>query len=168
MTRGKAQQESLFNCFMLHFNNLTYKCQDIACQWAIQRTLLSCKAENDLSITLPFNLQVRLKLSFLPSHLQPTREDLTDMMINFISLCLWAHEAHWWINALSTYNSCYAVFMAHFTSWLSGNFRKKFLPRILFKQRYCATKCKTKIPFLFRLICYSSLAARCALITLEL
>lgn len=67
MTRGKAQQESLLNCFTLYFNNLTYKCQDTACQWAIQRTLVSCKVERDLSITLPFNLQVsEMTLSSLP------------------------------------------------------------------------------------------------------
>lgn len=67
MTRGKAQQKSLLNCFMLYFSNLTYKCQDTACQWAIQRTLVSCKVERDLSITLPFNLQVsEITLPSLP------------------------------------------------------------------------------------------------------
>lgn len=150
MTRGKAQQESLFNCFMLHFNNLTYKCQDIACQWAIQRTLLSCKAENDLSITLPFNLQVRLKLSFLPSHLQPTRKDLTDMMINFISLCLWAHEAHWWINALSTYNSCYDVFLWHILLHdFLETFARNFFPESCLNKDIVLQNVKQKYLFYF-------------------
>lgn len=67
MTRGKAQQESLLNCFMLYFSNLTYKCHDTACQWAIQRTLVSCKVERDLSVTLHFNLQAsEMTLPSLP------------------------------------------------------------------------------------------------------